>query len=51
VLRLGRRSPLFVRTKQNLSPAGVLPVAIGVPIVVGLALFGQVFLRPRTFAT
>jgi hypothetical protein len=51
VLRLGRRSPLFVRTKQNLNPGGVLPVAIGVPIVVGLALFGQVFLRPRTFAT
>jgi hypothetical protein len=48
---VGQEVSLFVRTKQNLNPGGVLPVAIGVPIVVCLALFGQVFLRPRTFAT
>jgi hypothetical protein len=47
---VGREVPLFVKTKQNLNPGGVLPVALGVPLLAGAALFGPVFLRRRNLA-
>jgi hypothetical protein len=47
---VGQEVPLFVKTKQNLNPGGVLPVALGVPVVAGVVLFGPVFLRRRNLA-
>ncbi|MBA2534455.1 MAG: hypothetical protein H0V21_05555 [Rubrobacter sp.] len=47
---VGQEVPLFVRTKQNLNPGGVLPVALGVPLLAGAALFGPVFHRRRNLA-
>jgi hypothetical protein len=47
---VGQEVPLFVKTKQNLNPGGVLPVALGVPVLAGAALFGPVFLRRRNLA-
>lgn len=47
---VGQEVPLFVKTKQNLNPGGVLPVALGVPLLTGAALFGPVFLRRRNLA-
>jgi hypothetical protein len=47
---VGQEVPLFVRTKQNLNPGGVLPVALGVPVLAGAALFVPVFLRRRNLA-
>jgi uncharacterized membrane protein len=47
---VGQEIPLFVTAHKNLNPGGVLPVAIGVPVVAGLALFGPVFLRRRSFS-
>ncbi|MBA2714236.1 MAG: hypothetical protein H0U55_11885 [Rubrobacteraceae bacterium] len=47
---VGQEVPLFVQTKQNLNPGGVLPVALGVPILAGAALIGPVFLRRRNLA-
>lgn len=44
---VGQEVPLTVKAQRNLNPGGVLPVAIGVPIVVGAALFGPVALRQR----
>jgi hypothetical protein len=47
---VGQEVPLFVKAKQNLNPGGVLPVALGVPILAGAALFGPVLLRRRNLA-
>lgn len=47
---VGREAPLAVKAQQNLNPGGVLPVAIGVPLLAGAALFGPVVLRRRTLA-
>ncbi len=47
---VGQEIPLFVKTKQNLNPGGVLPVALGVPVLAGAALFGPVFLRRSNLA-
>ncbi len=47
---VGQEVPLFVKTKQNLNPGGVLPVALGVPVVAGAAFFGPVFLRRKNLA-
>lgn len=47
---VGQEVPLFVRAKKNLNPGGVLPVALGVPVLAGVALFGPVFLRRRSLA-
>lgn len=47
---VGQEVPLLVSARQNLNPGGVLPVALGVPIAAGLALFGPVLLRRRTLA-
>lgn len=44
---VGQEVPLSVTAQKNLNPGGVLPVAIGVPIVAGAALFGPVALRQR----
>jgi len=44
---VGQEVPLSVTAQKNLNPGGVLPVAIGVPIVTGAALFGPVALRQR----
>ena len=48
---VGHEVPLFVRAKQNLNPGNVLPVALGVPILAGAALFGPVVLRRRRLGT
>jgi hypothetical protein len=42
--------PLSVTAQKNLNPGGVLPVALGVPILVGTALFVPVFWRRRNFS-
>jgi hypothetical protein len=47
---VGQEVPLLVRAKQNLNPGGVLPVALGVPVLAGAVLFGPVFLRRRRLA-
>ena len=47
---VGQEVPLFVKTKRNLNPGSVLPVALGVPVLAGAALFGPVFLRRRNLA-
>lgn len=44
---VGQEIPLSVKAQKNLNPGSVLPVAIGVPIVAGAALFGPVALRQR----
>ncbi len=44
---VGQEVPLSVKAQKNLNPGGVLPVAIGVPIVAGAVLFGPVALRQR----
>ena len=44
---VGQEIPLSVTAQKNLNPGGVLPVAIGVPIIAGAALFGPVALRQR----
>ena len=44
---VGQEVPLSVTAHKNLNPGGVLPVAIGVPLVAGAALFGPVALRQR----
>lgn len=46
----GPEVPLSVTAQKNLNPGGVLPVALGVPILVGLTLFLPVFWRRRHFA-
>jgi hypothetical protein len=46
----GPEVTLSVTAQKNLNPGGVLPVALGVPILVGLALFLPVFWRRRHFA-
>ena len=48
---VGQEVPLFVKAKQNLNPGNVLPVALGVPILAGAALFGPVVLRRRRLGT
>ena len=47
---VGQEVPLFVATKQNLNPGGVLPVALGVPVLAGAALFGPVLVRRKNLA-
>jgi hypothetical protein len=47
---VGQEVLLFVKTKQNLNPGGVLPVALGIPVLAGAALFGPVFIRRRNLA-
>lgn len=44
---VGQEVPLSVTAQKNLNPGGVLPVAIGVPLVAGAALFGPVAFRQR----
>ena len=44
---VGQEVPLSVTAQKNLNPGGVLPVAIGVPIVAGAVLLGPVALRQR----
>ncbi len=44
---VGQEVPLSVAAQRNLNPGGVLPVAIGVPLVTGAALLGPVALRQR----
>ena len=44
---VGQEIPLSVTAQKNLNPGGVLPVAVGVPIIAGAALFGPVALRQR----
>lgn len=44
---VGQEVPLTVTAQKNLNPGGVLPVAIGVPIVAGAVLLGPVALRQR----
>jgi len=44
---VGQEVPLSVTTQKNLNPGGILPVAIGVPIIAGAVLFGPVALRQR----
>jgi hypothetical protein len=44
---VGQEVPLTVMAHKNLNPGGVLPVALGVPVLVGAALFGPVFARRR----
>jgi len=46
---VGPEVPLSVTSQKNLNPGGVLPVALGVPILVGTALFAPVFWRRRNF--
>ncbi len=43
----GPEVPLDVKAQKSLNPGGVLPVAIGVPLLAGFALFGPVVLRRR----
>jgi hypothetical protein len=44
---VGQEIPLSVTAQKNLNPGGVLPVAIGVPIIAGAVLFGPVALRQQ----
>lgn len=44
---VGSEVPLSVTSHRSLNPGGVLPVALGVPILVGIALFGPVAWRRR----
>ncbi|MBA2713791.1 MAG: hypothetical protein H0U55_09610 [Rubrobacteraceae bacterium] len=46
---VGPEVPLSVTAQKNLNPGGVLPVALGVPMVAGAALFVPVFWRRRHF--
>jgi hypothetical protein len=46
----GHEVPLTVTARKNLNPGGVLPVALGVPVLAGAALFGPVFARRRNVA-
>lgn len=48
---VGQEVPLTVTAHKNLNPGGVLPVAIGVPILAGAALFGPILLRRRSLAS
>jgi hypothetical protein len=48
---VGPEVPLSVTAQKNLNPSGVLPVALGVPILVALALFLPVFWRRKHSAT
>jgi hypothetical protein len=47
---VGPEVPLSVASHQSLNPGGVLPVALGVPILAGLVLFGPVIWRRRKLA-
>lgn len=47
---VGQEVPLLVSATKNLNPGGVLPVAVGVPLVAGGLLFGPVLLRRRRLA-
>ena len=44
---VGQEVPLTVVAQKNLNPGNALPVALGVPILAGAALFGPVLLRRR----
>jgi hypothetical protein len=44
---VGPEVPLSVTSHQSLNPGGVLPVALGVPILAGVALFEPVIWRRR----
>ena len=44
---VGKEIPLTVTAHKNLNPGGVLPVALGVPVLAGVALFAPVFVRRR----
>lgn len=46
---VGPEVPLSVTAQKNLNPGGVLPVALGVPMLVGTALFAPVYWRRRRF--
>jgi hypothetical protein len=48
---VGPEVPLYVTAQKNLNPGGVLPVALGVPIIAGMVLFVPVFWRRRHFGT
>jgi hypothetical protein len=47
---VGPEVPLTVTAHKNLNPGGVLSVALGVPIIAGVALFGPVFVRRRNLS-
>lgn len=44
---VGQGAPLSVAARKNLNPGGVLPGAIGVPVVAGAVLLGPVAFRQR----
>ncbi len=46
---VGSEIPLSVTAQKNLNPGGVLPVALGVPMLVGTALFAPLFWRRKHF--
>jgi len=48
---VGQEVPLYVAAQQNLNPGGVLPVALGIPVLAGAALFGPVLVRRRNLST
>jgi hypothetical protein len=48
---VGPEVPLSVASHQSLNPGGVLPIALGVPILVGMALFGPVVWRRRNLTS
>ena len=48
---VGQEVPLYVAAQQNLNPGGVLPVALGIPVLAGAALFGPVLVRRRNLET
>lgn len=44
---VGPEVPLSVTAQKNLNPGGVLPVALGVPMLAGAALFAPVYWRRK----
>lgn len=44
---VGQEVPLSVKAQKNLNPGGVLPVALGVPVIAGVVLIGPVALRKK----
>jgi hypothetical protein len=48
---VGQEVRLRVTAHKNLNPGGVLPVALGVPVLAGAALFAPVFIRRRKLTT
>ena len=48
---VGKEVHLTVTAHKNLNPGGVLPVALGVPVLAGAALFAPVFIRRRKLTT